>query len=768
MKASPIQNDFTGGEFSPLFYAKSDTDVYRTGLETCLNYIPLIQGPITRRPGTYFVSDETTTIGVAGNVKLWGFEYSNVQAYVIQFSDQKIRFYRNNAIVESSPGVPYEISSPYVDIDTRIKDMHVIQSADVVYIFSKFVKPKTLTRLGHTNWVLADFPDSDGPYMKQNEGATTLTPSATTGAITITASAALFDTSSAGINEIGRVVRIKHSSTWGYAKITGVVSATVVNATVINAFGATTAVTIWRLGLWCGVNGFPGTGTFHEDRLFVGGNTNFPQRIDGSVVSDYTNFQPSATDGTVTAANAVSFTLNSKDVNVIQWLTSDEKGLLCGTTSSEWTIRAASSLEAMTAVNITAKRGSSIGSTGVQPVQAGRSALHVQKSGLALRDMRYYFDVDGFRSADLSVLSDHITVGGITQIALQKDPQTIVWAVRGDGVLLGFNYEREFEAVKAGWQQHKLGGEVASLGADHGVVKSVAVIPSADGTRDEVWVAVRRRINDVEKVYVEYLTKFFDDEDHQTEAFYVDSGLTYDLPKTITVLDRGNPTEILVGSHGLAEDDRIVIRGTGTYLDDQVFKVGFVDTDNITLKTLSGDVVDTTETLEASKYFVGTVRKQITSVSGLSHLNGATVAVVTDGKIHPDKTVSGGAITLDYPAATIHVGFNYTSDLKTLRFQAGATDGTALGKTRRTHRLGLFLHRTLGLHFGTSFSKLERLIFRKGNDIPNKATELFSGIVSENLPASYDFDNQICIRQDKPLPGTILAIMPQLVTQDRG
>lgn len=771
MKASPIQNNFIGGEFSPLTLARIDSDLYPTGLAKCFNYIPLVQGPVTRRPGTYYVANGKNS-GAFRTVRLQAFQFSNVQAYMLEFGDQYIRFFRNNGPVETSPGVPYEVASDYYFDD--VMDLQFVQSADVLYIFHPKYKPKMLTRTAHTSWTLTNFPDSDGPYMAQNVGATTLTPSATTGNINITASVATFDTTLGGANEIGRCIRMKHSSTWGYAIVTGVTSSTVVTARVVNAFGGTTAVTIWRLGLWCGVNGYPGTATFHEDRLFLSGNTKFPQRVDGSVTGDYTNFQPSATDGTVTSAHALSFTLNSSDVNVVKWITSDEKGLLVGTSSSEWTIRPASSLEALSATNVVAKKGSSYGAIGVQAVQVGRSSLFIQKTGKKVRDFRYYYDVDGFRSADLTLLSEHITGEGLTQIALQKDPQQIIWAAREDGALIGFAYEREFETIKVGWHRHVLGG-YGDKAKGQAKVKSVAVIPSADGLSDELWLAVERWNGTTWVVNIEYMTSYHTYEDDFKNAFFVDCGLTYDNPlliESVVGVSLGTETGIVIIAHGLSNGDRVIldsIPGTEE-LNGRVYVVSDALADSFKLKDLEGNYIDSSD-YTAYAYDgtnPGYARKLVTTVSGLSHLEGQEVMVVADGVAVSGKTVSSGAITLDSPAAIIHVGFGYTSDLQLLRAEAGSTDGTSMGKTRRTHRLGMNLLNINGLQIGASFEKLNNVIFKKTTDAADKATPLFSGITSHTFEATYDFDNQICFRQELPYPGTILAIMPQLVTQDRG
>jgi hypothetical protein len=131
--------------------------------------------------------------------------------------------------------------------------------------------------------------------------------------------------------------------------------------------------------------------------------------------------------------------------------------------------------------------------------------------------------------------------------------------------------------------------------------------------------------------------------------------------------------------------------------------------------------------------------------------------------------VSNGSITLTEKASTVHAGFGYVSDLKMLRIEAGAADGTALGKTRRINRLGILFHRSLGLQIGARGfdGKMFDIVFRTGSDSLSRAVPLFSGIKSETLAADYDFENQVCLRQSQPLPTTILAIMPQMNTQDR-
>jgi len=449
-------------------------------------------------------------------------------------------------------------------------------------------------------------------------------------------------------------------------------------------------------------------------------------------------------------------------VNVIRWFSPDEKGLLVGTVGGEWVIRAASLSDAISPTNVTAKKSTSYGSANISPVQVGKATIHLQRSTKKFREFLYFYDVDGFRANDLTILSEHITKEGIVELAYMREPQSIIWAVRTDGALIGMTYERDLDALRAGWHRHEVGG-FGDAANGIAMVESIAVIPNSDATRDELWMVVKRYVNGAVVRYIEYTTKFFDINDDQHDAFFVDCGLTYDVPKTITAITKANPGVVTSASHGFSNGDRVRLYDVMgmTEVNGETYTVANVATNTF---ELSG--VDTTS--YTTYVSAGVARKLVSTVSGLTHLEGQSVTVCADGAPQPNKTVSAGAITLSTSAAVVHVGLGYNSDAQMLRLEAGAADGTALGKTRRIHRVGFLLNRSLGLQIGTSLGDLDTLTFRTSADPMTRAPALYTGIISETLSSDHDFQNQIAWRQSQPLPSTILAVMPQMVTQDRG
>ena len=93
----------------------------------------------------------------------------------------------------------------------------------------------------------------------------------------------------------------------------------------------------------------------------------------------------------------------------------------------------------------------------------------------------------------------------------------------------------------------------------------------------------------------------------------------------------------------------------------------------------------------------------VTTLSGLDHLEGQVVGVLTDGATHPDRTVTSGAISLDRSATSVKVGLNYTSLLQTMRLNAGSQDGTSQGKTKRIYDITVRMFETIGVEVGSNF-----------------------------------------------------------------
>ena len=502
---------------------RTDFAKYFNGATNIENFVVMPHGPITRRPGTYFVSEIKTS---SQKTRLIPFTFSTEQTYILEFGNQYIRFFKDSgqivesnktitAITKANPAVVtssshgfengdfvnissvvgmtevnnktfkvadkttntfelqdvdgtdinsssfttyssagvanriYQITTNYTT--AQLFDLKFAQSADVMYICHPSHEASKLSRTGHTSWTLSevDFAET-GPYMDTNTTATTLTPasSGTGTSVNITAS------STTGINsgdgwqttDVGRILKFNS----GEAVITGRTNTTVVVCTITKAFANTDATATFNLGSFSDTTGHPSVVTFFQQRLVFSGTSDQPQTMFFSKSGDYENM----TAGT-DADDAMIYTIASNQVNAIKAMKAT-RTLIVMTTGGEYAVSAGTA-SAITPTNISIVKQSNYGSAGVDALSIGNATIFLQRAKRKMRELAYNFDTDGYVAPDLTILSEHITNSGITQMDYQQEPYSIVWATRTDGVLSGLTYNR-LENVVA-WHRHILGGK---------------------------------------------------------------------------------------------------------------------------------------------------------------------------------------------------------------------------------------------------------------------------------------------------------------------
>lgn len=332
-------------------------------------------------------------------------------------------------------------------------------------------------------WVLEDTPQGD------------LTPSAKD-----PVGASITLSFGGGINgwrsvDVGKFVEING----GLAQITSTPSAQTANAIIKKELTATVAAPAnsWILegAVWNSIDGFPRTGAFYEQRLAAAGSPRFPQTVWGSRTAIYFDFTQGTDDD-----EGFTFTLPSTgEINPINRMTSSTV-LVPLTNGAEFTMYGGVE-KPLTPTNAQIKPRSAYGCSQVKPVKIGTELLFVQRAGKKVRAVSYDPDTYQYKAPDLTVLADHLTESGITEMAYQQEPRSVLWCVRGDGGLATLTLDRD-EGVTAWTPQ-----------STDGVFESIASVPNATG--NEVWVLVRRTINGQIKRYIER----FDDD------YYVDSGI---------------------------------------------------------------------------------------------------------------------------------------------------------------------------------------------------------------------------------------------------
>lgn len=583
-KVAHAITSFNGGELSPLMAGRTELKFYSNSCKKSINFIPTVQGPARNRPGTKFVASVKTA---ANRTWLRRFVFSRTAAYQIEFGDLYARFYTNHGVIESSPGVPYEIVTPFTAASLTRADgtfrLRFVQRGDVIYITSdgQYAVQK-LIRLTASTFSIAALETTGGPFLDIDpDNTTTVYASAATGAgVTLTASASVFTSAHVGAlifieqakvdiikawepgksitaNDLRRsdgknykalntattgAVKPVHSTgshydgdtgvSWqfqdpgyGWAKITGYTSGTTVTATVLSRI-PDGAVGIGNASDRWSFGAFNAVHGYPDNVTFYRERLCFAKglKIYGSASGDYENFNRYDDAGLVTADRAFIIDVSSDEAEEIVWMAPMSSALLIGTDGDEVAIDEITTNDPFGPGNIKSNRQTKHGSSFAGEVVVGDGVIFAQTAGRKIRDMLPAESVDKrWASADVTVLAEHIGRGGFVSMAYQQEPDSVIWCTKTDGSLAGFTLNREQE-VK-GWHPHRIGGVSDADGA-FAVVECVESNPIDGG--NEVWMIVRRRVNGATVRYVEYMTQMRNAGDDPEDVFYVDSGLTFD------------------------------------------------------------------------------------------------------------------------------------------------------------------------------------------------------------------------------------------------
>ena len=766
--------NFTGGELSPRLDGRNDLAKYASGCSTLENLIVYPHGSAARRPGTNHVAEVKDS---TKKTRLIPFEFSTTQTYMLEFGNQYIRFYKDNGQILSG-GSAYEISTPY--LEAELFDLKFAQSADVMYICHPNHEVEKLSRTGHTSWTLSDVSFTKGPFLDPNTTGTTLTPSsASTGSRTITASAVTGINSGSGFlaTDVGRQIHFND----GYGTITAVGSTTSITVNVTTAFANANAITNWYLGAFSDTTGHPSCVTFFEQRLAFAATLNNPQTVYFSKSGDYENMDANL-GGTIADDDAIIYTIASNQVNAIRFMTAT-RTLIIGTAGGEFIVSGGGTDNAITPTNILIKKQSNHGAANVDAIAVGNATLFLQRARRKIRELAYNFDVDGYVAPDMTILAEHITEGGLTQVAYQQEPNQIIYATREDGELVGLTYQREQQVTA--WHRHIFGGRfgIATL-----TVSDYANITS--GTKLTLTKSDGTTVDFTSTTGTAGTNEFKTETNNNTTATNLKTAINAHADFTATVasavvtvtetaheatgyltIKSFDSTRLTATSEGKAVVDSVAVIPT----DDKEYQTWVIvkrTIDGTTkryveyLNELDFDETDNTSFnfLDSALSYSGSAA---TTISGLAHLEGQVVAILADGSTHPNKTVNGsGQITLDRSAKNVKVGLAYTSLLQTMRLDAGSQDGTSQGKTKRIYDITVRMYETIGIEVGPNLNDMERIPFRSSANLMDEGIPPFTGDKEVEFRGNYETDGFIYARQTQPLPFTILSLYPRLVTND--
>ena len=810
-RVSPIITSFNAGELSPQLYGRVDVGKYANGCRVMQNFIPLVHGPARRRPGTYFIAELKASDKKA---RLIPFEFSVTQAYVLEFGDRYIRFYKDQGQIVDG-GSPYEISSPYAEAD--LPGLKFVQDADTMYIVHPSHKPRKLTRTGHTAWTLSEITFIDGPYRDENtleELGGQLCPDgdmeentgwAGVGTPTVQERSAdrayhggysrkfTVDAADEGIksgtwtSETGAIYRLRFRVFTDQANVKYAIRKGDDSGFVFTESVSSVPKNEWTeyehyyqetaggSGAYVQITNATGTsGTWYIDRVEI-------HKIDTILLT------PSAASGSITLSASASL-FEAGHVGAYFRLRHGET----------WGYVQITAVTNATTASATVRK--ELGGTKATPHwrEGAFSTKNGWPAAIAFHEQSLWLAATAADPQTVwrSVVADYENMApgtnaddGLSYRIASERVNTIRWLSSMGSLIVG--------TVNGEW---RLGPQDADQPVKPENIKITQ--QSAYGSADIQPINLRNSVLFVQRLGIP--SNYGEKVRELSYRFEIDGYVGTDLTLLAEHVTRGG----LVAGAFMASPYPIVwaVRSDGvllgmTYEKDQDVvgwhrhpTAGEVESvcvipgswqDELWMvvkRTVNGSVRRYVEILTEFDWG-GAAEPQwaffvdcgltydgapATTISGLEHLAGETVSILADGAVVPNQAVSqSGTVTLPQAASVVHVGLPYVSDLEPMDLEAGAMEGTAQGKKKRIHEVAIKLYETLGGRVGPSESELDEIITRTADDRMGFPPPLFTGDYMVAFRGGFSDYGRIRIRQDRPLPMTVLCLMPRFTTEDR-
>lgn len=787
------QTNFTAGELSPQVRGRVDFDKYPNGAKTMKNAFPVMYGGARKHAGSRLIA---STKFQDKKSRLIPFVLNRKQAYIAELGDGYVRFYTPQGQVVSN-NVPVELVSTFQE--SELFNIEYTQDGRDMFMSHEDVPPQRLTRLSDAVWAMGAMPFSITPHDEIGfRPQTTLTISGTTATagaatflpsdagrdivadagvfeiasvtspttatgtittpfvktsfavdewkldgsprtaispslsspenmrITVTAhgdpvvvtkyswsnnvltlttaaahglvtgnKAVLVGFESSGLNgtyevtgstnsmtftisysqsvlsggSLGVVYKHGTGQAWrptdvgsfiklngGRVRITGFVSAAEVIGTIVTEMTSTIAAPEdgWALeaAMWNEVDGYPRSIAIHQQRLVAAGSPGFPRSVWGSMTGLYHDFTRSTEDD-----GSYLFKLSSTESNGHITHIASVRKLIVMTEGGEF------SGGSITPTNPEFDPETAYGSNEVRPVRVGSKLLFVQGEGRRIRSYDYSLAQDSYDGDDLTLLSEHLTDGGIIDMAYCKEPYSVLFAVRADGVLITLTYNPNQNVV--GWSSRETDGKY----------ESVACIPD-DGV-DRVFAVVRREINGQVRRFVEILD--------------------FDIGVDCAA----------IGSSAAP----------------------------------NGDTVWT----------------------GLSHLEGKTVDVISNGAYAGAFVVQDGEIEIPYPSQHVVIGLQFRPVIDLLPPEIQTQTGSSAIGAMNTSEVTIRFNQTASCTVND-----QEIVSRQfGDELLDQPVPMMNGDKRiENLDAWNRGDSPVRISQNDPLPFHILSVIRRVTIND--
>lgn len=429
------KTSFAAGELAPELLGRGDLRAFENGARRLRNIFLQPTGGVTRRPGLRHVAV------LPGAARLIPFEFNTEQTYLMVLTDGALRVFQGDAVVATLAG-PWSAA--------MLPQMGFTQSADTLLLVHPEMPPQRITRT-NGGWTIAPWAFVREPFFRFAPLEVALAASATTGTVTLTASAPVFLAAHADTR-----LRIGGKR----VRIVSVASPTQSSATVEDTLSGTAPTTDWDEAAIGPARGWPVTCCFHQERLVIGGTRDLPNRLMLSRTGDLFDFDP----GTGLDDEAIAFGLVSDQVNAIRGVFSG-RHLQVFTSGAEWMVRG----DPLTPSSIQLDRQTRVGSPVdrlVQPVDVDGATVFVARGGQGVHEFAYAEVGEAYQANDLAILARHIVNAPVSMAYDQR--LRLLHLVMADGGLGTLTLYRA-EQVTA-WTRQETAGAFRAVAESEGTV----------------------------------------------------------------------------------------------------------------------------------------------------------------------------------------------------------------------------------------------------------------------------------------------------------
>lgn len=746
------QTSFSRGELAPALYMRTNLEQYSLGSKEIKNGFIHQEGCVSNRSGFEFVGEVKNS---NNETRVFSFQFNSEQTYIIEAGDKYFRFIQDGGYIIDTDENIYEIETPYAKED--LAHLKFVQSADVLTITHIDYTPRELIRYDHDNWVLKEItvkPSISAPTGLKatwtgKTDSNTRTYSYIVTAVdkeTMEESVRSAVTSATGHREANWLSDEYMTITWtavaGAAEYNVYRNVNGIYGYIGTAEGTSftddniepdlkEAAPIFENPFAEGNN--PSCATYFQQRKVYANTINNPQTFWASQLATSNNFNISRP---LIASDAITQALADREVNEIRHLVGLNH-LIALTSNTEYKINGSDGVFQANPSPVATVQ-SNFGASHVQPIISGNMIIFVQSGGSVLRDLGYDYLSDSYNGAELSLFASHLFEGKtVKYMAYAKEPYRLIWIIFSDGTCACLTYNKTQKIC--GWTRI----------VTDGFFESAAAV--REGQEDVTYFVIRRYINPAYQGAYTLINGEVNSSGVMTYHYECGGNNYY------------SETPFAVGVGVYSDIELLNFVGKVNVINSAEFNVTIGGTAKRYIERTKKRIIKTVQ----EGFFVdaglsATFNKDITTISGLSHLAGKSVVAISKGGVIDGLLVdTDGRVELPFPVREITIGLPFEFKLETLNIEGENTQG--LKKIINNVCVNISNSRE---EFFVGGSEGTYVPTDRSIDSVNDSNLIFSENVSATPFNSPTTNATIIVMQKNPLPLTILSLSATFSIED--